>query len=151
MAQEISIRQSLSRAYKNIKVQRSELSLFKVDHNELNEEFYLELLYIMGLEEIMQDGVAKIVRCAPSRRHRHSLMEETMFALEARSDIATDEECEDVATTFFMTGEHLVYLLVYLNSPLSAYLFSKLGTTTGAGTTRWKKYEVEIINQQADE
>lgn len=46
------------------------------------------------------------------------------------------------ATTFFMSGEHLVYLLVYLNSPLSAYLFSKLGTTTGAGTLRWKKYKV---------
>ena len=47
------------------------------------------------------------------------------------------------ATTFVMTGEHLIYLLVYLNSPLSAYLFSKLGTTTGAGTIRWKKYKVE--------
>ena len=47
------------------------------------------------------------------------------------------------ATTFFMTGDHLVYLLAYLNSPLSAYLFSKLGTTTGAGTLRWKKYKVE--------
>jgi hypothetical protein len=47
------------------------------------------------------------------------------------------------ATTFFMTGEHLIYLLVYLNSPLSEYLFSKLGTTTGAGTLRWKKYKVE--------
>jgi len=47
------------------------------------------------------------------------------------------------ATTFVMTGDHLVYLLVYLNSPLSAYLFSKLGTTTGAGTIRWKKYKVE--------
>ena len=42
-----------------------------------------------------------------------------------------------------MTGEHLEYLNVYLNSPLSSYLFSKLGTTTGAGTTRWKKYKVE--------
>ena len=47
------------------------------------------------------------------------------------------------ATTFFMTGDHLIYLLVYLNSPLSAYLFSKLGTTTGAGTLRWKKYKIE--------
>ena len=46
-------------------------------------------------------------------------------------------------TTYWMTGEHLVYLLVYLNSPLSAYLFSKLGNTTGAGTIRWQKYKVE--------
>lgn len=46
-------------------------------------------------------------------------------------------------TTYWMTGNHLIYLLVYLNSPLSAYLFSKLGNTTGAGTIRWQKYKVE--------
>lgn len=46
-------------------------------------------------------------------------------------------------TTYCMYGEHLTYLLVYLNSPLSAYLFSKLGNTTGAGTTRWQKFKVE--------
>lgn len=89
-----------------------------VDHNELNEEFYLELLYIMGLEEIMQDGVAKIVRCAPSRRHRHSLMEETMFALEARSDIATDEECEDVALGLVLTWVNRLLFLKLLEAQL---------------------------------
>ena len=46
-------------------------------------------------------------------------------------------------TTYYMGGEHLTYLLVYLNSPLSAYLFSKLGNTTGAGTIRWQKFKVE--------
>ena len=46
-------------------------------------------------------------------------------------------------TTYCMGGEHLTYLLVYLNSPLSAYLFSKLGNTTGAGTIRWQKFKVE--------
>ena len=46
-------------------------------------------------------------------------------------------------TTYWMTGNHLIYLLVYLNSPLSAYLFSKLGNTTGAGTIRWQKFKVE--------
>ena len=42
-----------------------------------------------------------------------------------------------------MSSPHLVYLLVYLNSPRSEYLFSKLDTTTGAGTIRWKKYKIE--------
>lgn len=46
-------------------------------------------------------------------------------------------------TTYYMCGSHLTYLLVYLNSPLSAYLFSKLGNTTGAGTIRWQKFKVE--------
>jgi len=42
------------------------------------------------------------------------------------------------ATTFMMTGNDLWYLLAVLNSPLS-----KLGTTTGVGTLRWKKYKLE--------
>ena len=47
------------------------------------------------------------------------------------------------ATTFMMTGEHLPYLLAFLNSTLSKYFFAKLGTTTGVGTVRWKKYKLE--------
>ena len=46
-------------------------------------------------------------------------------------------------TTYWLTGKHLAYLLCYLNSPLSVYLFSKLGNTTGAGTIRWQKYKIE--------
>lgn len=49
------------------------------------------------------------------------------------------------ATTFLMTGVHLQYLLCVLNSSLSEYLFSKIGTTTGVGTVRWKKYKLENI------
>jgi hypothetical protein len=32
-----------------------------------------------------------------------------------------------------------------LNSPLSEFLFSKIGTTTGVGTTRWKKFKIEQL------
>lgn len=49
------------------------------------------------------------------------------------------------ATTFLMTGQPLIYLLGYLNSKLSEYLFSKLGTTTGVGTVRWKKFTIEQL------
>ena len=49
------------------------------------------------------------------------------------------------ATTFFMTGKHLKYLLFILNSSLSEYLFSKIGTTTGVGTIRWKKFKIENL------
>lgn len=56
-----------------------------------------------------------------------------------------DEEgkyfCE--ATAFMMTGKHLIYLMCYLNSPLSKFLFNMLGTSTGQGTRRWKKYKIE--------
>ena len=51
--------------------------------------------------------------------------------------------CE--ATSFLLTGESLQYLTCFLNSKLSAYLFSKIGTTTGVGTIRWKKYTIEQL------
>ena len=47
------------------------------------------------------------------------------------------------ATTFLMTGSKLKYLLAFLNSQLSLYFFSKIGTTTGVGTVRWKKFKLE--------
>ena len=47
------------------------------------------------------------------------------------------------ATTFYMKGEYIEYLLCALNSSVSEWLFSKVGTTTGVGTVRWKKYTIE--------
>ena len=49
------------------------------------------------------------------------------------------------ATTFLMIGEHLPYLLCILNSPLSEWFFSKIGTTTGVGTVRWKKFTIQEL------
>lgn len=49
------------------------------------------------------------------------------------------------ATTFLMTGKSLIFLLGFLNSKLSEYLFSKIGTTTGVGTVRWKKFTIEQL------
>lgn len=64
-----------------------------------------------------------------------------------RSKFCIDENgdylCE--ATTFFMTGDISIFLLCYLNSSLSEYLFSKIATRTGMGTTRWKKYKIEQL------
>ena len=61
-----------------------------------------------------------------------------------RSKFAFEEEGKYIpeATTFFMTGKDLPYLFYILNSPLSEWLFSKVGTTTGVGTVRWKKYTI---------
>ena len=49
------------------------------------------------------------------------------------------------ATTFYMKGKNIEYLLSALNSSISEWLFSKIGTTTGVGTTRWKKYTIEEL------
>lgn len=49
------------------------------------------------------------------------------------------------ATSFIMSGKNLLFFVAYLNSKLSSYLFSKLGTTTGVGTIRWKKFTIEQL------
>ncbi|MBK8723792.1 MAG: hypothetical protein IPL95_16535 [Saprospiraceae bacterium] len=49
------------------------------------------------------------------------------------------------ATTFFMTGENLKFLLAILNSKVSEWYFNLIGTTTGMGTNRWKKYKIELL------
>ena len=49
------------------------------------------------------------------------------------------------ATSFYMKCECIEYLLSALNSSVSEWLFSKVGTTTGVGTIRWKKYTIEQL------
>ena len=49
------------------------------------------------------------------------------------------------ATTFMLSGKDLYLLLAFLNCPVSEYMFSKIGTTTGVGTVRWKKFKIEQL------
>ncbi|WP_080054409.1 DUF7149 domain-containing protein [Spirosoma aerolatum] len=65
------------------------------------------------------------------------ISDKTKFAIDLEGKYMNE------ATTFLMVGESLIYLVGYLNSKLSEYLFSKIGTTTGVGTIRWKKYTIE--------
>lgn len=67
------------------------------------------------------------------------ISDRTKFAIDANGDFMQE------ATTFLLTGENLEFLLCFLNSPLSEYLFSKIGTTTGVGTVRWKKFKLEQL------
>lgn len=56
-----------------------------------------------------------------------------------------DENYYAEATTFLMTGERLKFLLAILNSKVSEWYFNLIGTTTGMGTNRWKKYKIELL------
>ena len=56
-----------------------------------------------------------------------------------------DENYYAEATTFLMTGEKLKFLLGILNSKVSEWYFNLIGTTTGMGTNRWKKYKIELL------
>ena len=49
------------------------------------------------------------------------------------------------ATTFMLSGDNLIVLLAFLNCSVSEYMFSTIGTTTGVGTVRWKKFKIEQL------
>ncbi len=67
------------------------------------------------------------------------ISDRSKFAYEAHGTFIPE------ATTFLMVGSDLPYLLCILNSPLSEWFFSKVGTTTGVGTVRWKKYTIQEL------
>ena len=67
------------------------------------------------------------------------ISDKTKFCIDEKGDFITE------ATTFLLTGESLFYLLGFLNSRLSEYIFSQIGTTTGVGTVRWKKFTIEQL------
>jgi len=48
-------------------------------------------------------------------------------------------------TVYFLSGSALEFMICYLNSPLSEYLFSKIGSSTGVGTRRWQSFTIERL------
>ena len=67
------------------------------------------------------------------------ISDKTKFCIDANGAFAPE------ATTFMMSGKDLYLLLAFLNCPVSEYAFSKIGTTTGVGTVRWKKFKIEQL------
>lgn len=64
------------------------------------------------------------------------ISDKTKFALDYEGHYYNE------ATTFYLVGENLKYLLCALNAKISEWQFSRIGTTTGVGTVRWKKYTI---------
>ena len=86
-----------------------------------------------------QDTIAYMDDFAKPKIVWGEISDRTKFAIDVKGDFMQE------ATTFLLTGENLEYLVCFLNSPLSEYLFSKIGTTTGVGTVRWKKFKLEQL------
>lgn len=49
------------------------------------------------------------------------------------------------ATLFALVGDNLKYLLGILNSRLGSWYFDQISTSSGMGTSRWKKYKIELL------
>lgn len=90
---------------------------FVSDHNSLNKNFYGELLYIMGVEEVVDDGVHKIKRLR-NKRQNFSLVEQAYAKLEDYSSITDDEERFEVALSLVLTWINRILFLKLLESQL---------------------------------
>ena len=91
------------------------------DHNELSMAFYHELLYIMGLEEVMVDNIARIVRCKPNNRQPHSLLEETIRLFDERGTLMSNEDKEEAALGLVMTWVNRLLFLKLLEAQLISF------------------------------
>ena len=91
-----------------------------------------------------QDTIAYMDDFAKPKIVWGEISDKTKFALESKGDFVVE------ATSFLLIGDNLDWLVCFLNSPLSEYLFSKIGTTTGVGTVRWKKFKLEHLYVPTD-
>ena len=97
------------------------------DQNQLNKDFYLELLYIIGLEEVSEQGRKLIKRCAPERRQMASLLEMSLDLLLEQDLVkrwpqALDqEEIFSLALELCLTWVNRILFLKLLESQLSSY------------------------------
>ena len=93
---------------------------FVSDHNSLNKNFYGELLYIMGVEEINDNGVHKIKRIKDNKQ-TFSLVEQAYAKLEDYSSITDEKERFEAALGLVLTWINRILFLKLLESQLEYF------------------------------
>ena len=103
---------------------------FANDSNTLNKEFYFELLYILGLEEV-KEGTKKVIQRAKIQ-HIGSLLENTLQELKSRKRLAVvpnvlqygeneDEQLFSIALELCITWLNRILFLKLLESQMIKY------------------------------
>jgi hypothetical protein len=93
---------------------------FANDNNELNREFYAELLYILGLEEVKEGGQKLIKRCAKEKREAGSFVENTIEELEM-SDKWDDADLFNTALDLSISWINRILFLKLLEAQIVKY------------------------------
>lgn len=95
---------------------------FKSDHNTLNTNFYQELLYIMGVEEVIEDNVNKIKRLKDNRQ-AYSLVEQAYTKIETLyySKITEETSRFETALGLVLTWINRILFLKLLESQLESF------------------------------
>ncbi len=94
---------------------------FSNDANSLNQEFYNELLHIIGLEEVKEDGKKLIKRKKETQRHSASLLEQTIGVLESYPEFSGDEALFEAAIELCITWINRILFLKLLEAQLLTY------------------------------
>lgn len=105
---------------------------FANDYNQLNKEFYTELLHIMGLEEIKDKSQKFIVRKSKGNRDNGSIIENTIYKLDAIIDYSripniaqygktSDERLFNIALDLCITWINRILFLKLLEAQIVKY------------------------------
>lgn len=90
---------------------------FSSDHNKLNNGFYKELLYIMGVEEVVEKETHKIKRLKTNRQ-QYSLLEQAYDKLQDYDGVTTEEERFEAALGLVLVWIDRILFLKLLESQL---------------------------------
>ena len=93
---------------------------FKSDHNTLNKNFYKELLYIIGVEEIVDKETHKIIRLKENNQD-YSLLEQTYAKLEDYSSVTDEEKRFETALGLVLIWVNRILFLKLLESQLKSF------------------------------
>ncbi len=101
---------------------------FGNDSNQLNKSFYNELLHIIGLEEVKENGKKLIQRKDEKQRDYASILESTIFTIEDRDYLPNIKSIESGAEKAFnaaleltLTWVNRILFLKLLESQLLSY------------------------------
>ncbi|MDR0688601.1 MAG: class I SAM-dependent DNA methyltransferase [Prevotellaceae bacterium] len=104
---------------------------FAPDRNQLNKEFYAELLHIIGLEEVKQDNKKVIVRKKEHERDSGSIVENAISAIDSMDKLGNadpeqrekskQEHLFDVAFSLAITWVNRVLFLKLLEAQIIKY------------------------------
>jgi len=123
--------EQLVELYKILSPEHLLKSPFANDANQLNNEFYEELLYIIGLEEILQDGKKLIVRKNEKERQNGTIIEQMIDKINKKNKLdnlqsaafgkTKDEQLFGVALDLTITWINRILFLKLLESQILTY------------------------------
>lgn len=117
---------------------------FGNDSNQLNKNFYHELLHIIGLEEVTDSGKKVIQRKGDKTRDYASLLENTIFTLEDKDYLRKVNSIESQENKAFNVGLELC--LTWINRILFLKLLESQLATYHKGAKEYKFLNSSFIN-----